>query len=158
MRIIQRPNVWWRFSVPLKQEREESREHYLKRAKQCVLAFHKANRDRRKPYFLGVRHSNFSNIYGNFPPEQLTEEGLDYKYFDIARFFHRPTADGNGYYARFEGSVTLYVEPNSECSVEKVAGIVSMVGTIQDDRTKERRENLEFIKGLWRQFKYIPRT
>ena len=154
MKIIETPDAWWRFLVPLENRRGESKNQYLLRAKRCILAFNREYTDKRKGVFWGIRNSLLYRIYGNFPLEQLTGEGLHYKYFGLLRHFEDPGHPKGGWDARFEGFGQLYVEPNPELTVEKAAGIVSIVGSIDDYKTQERRENLEFIKTLWKKFEY----
>jgi hypothetical protein len=154
MRIIENPNAWWRFLVPIRNREGESKNQYLLRAKRLILAFNREYTDKRPPIFKGMRDSQLYRIYGNFPLDKLTGEGLKYKYFAILRHFERPWSDEGGYDVRFEGHGDLYVEPDPEISIEKEAGIVSIVGSIQDDKTKRRKSDLEFIKGLWRNLEY----
>jgi len=155
MQIIERPGQWWRFLVPLERRSGEIENQYLLRVKRVVLAFNREYADKRKGVFTGIKNSQLYRIYGNFPLDQLTGEGLEYKYFGILRHFERPWSDEGGYDVRFEGFWGLFVEPNPKLSVEKSAGIVSIVGSIQDGETKQRRADLKYIKSLWKNLKYV---
>lgn len=158
MEIIEDPDAWWRFLVPIKSKSGERKERYLRRAKRCVLTFHKKYIDRRKPGFRGIRNSLLFRIYGTFGIDQLTEEGLDYKYFEIPRQHGAPSRE---YTVKFQRNVELFVEPpdelfgaHPEITAKNRVGIVSLVGSIIDNKTKERKDSLEFIKGIWRDFDY----
>ena len=133
MEIVEKPGCWWRFAVPLERKKAESENQYLQRAKRIILAFNREYMDKRRGIFTGIRNSQFYRIYGNFSLDQLTGEGLTYKYFGILRHFERPGCDEGGYDVRFEGFGQLYVEPNPELNLEKVPGIVSIIGNIQDN-------------------------
>ncbi|MBP7708500.1 hypothetical protein KA107_02350 [Candidatus Pacearchaeota archaeon] len=153
MKIIQsrNPEFWFRFLTEIDRKRNESEDSYLARVKDCLLSFHDKYVGRA---FLD--DSQLIRIYGDFPPSNLTgksSEFMEYKYFRLKR-----TYSGLPGEYRFEGSVRLFVEPNSECSVfTGRTGIVSFVGNIEDHKLGQRREDLAFIRKLWKDFSYRPR-
>ena len=152
MKVVTYPH-WYRFLVPIKALKTEKEEDYLRRTIKCLGAFWDKYTFENYDRETMANHDPFRRGCGGIRITCLIEEGFGYEEFDLLETLPIIKGYAEPIRRRFQTGVRLFVGTPQHNYGDNEIGIVSLANA---NKLDEQRQQVEFLKKLWRNFRYKP--